>query len=147
MHNLNELKRFIGCESGAKRLFPVKTTDVTQAELELGFELPATLKDFYIQIGYGWLGPKSRSDVSNLIVHPLDLVDLHKGESEFSPPEGFIEGDLPVFHCGGYRFLVMRPNSGSQTIYYDDGSSRVIAENFTDLICNLANHPTFYECI
>ncbi|MEH6462282.1 SMI1/KNR4 family protein [Chitinimonas sp. JJ19] len=145
MFDLNELKRFIGSESGVRRLLPVSADDVAQAELELGFPLPSTLKDFYSQIGYGWLGSESRVDVRNLIVHPLDLVDLYKGESEFSPPEGFLAGDLPVFDCGGFRFLVMRPDSGSQEVYRDDGGTLVIAEDFIAFVEKLINDPLFYE--
>ncbi len=144
MFYLNGLKRFIGCESGVKKLLPVSADHVVQAELELGFSLPSTLKDFYSQIGYGWLGSESRTDVRNLIAHPLDLVDLYKGESELSPPEGFLEGDLPVFDCGGFRFLVMRPDSGSQGVYRDDGGNLVIADDFIAFIDKLIKDPLFY---
>ena len=118
MTDFEELKPYIGLESGAIRFQAVKREEIEAAEKELGLSLPSSLKGLYGSIGYGWIGSKDRNDLRNLFVHPLDIVDLYNGESEFSPPEKFLEGDLPIFDCGGDRFLVVRPESSTPEKIY-----------------------------
>lgn len=140
------LKEYVGLDSGAKRFLPITDREISEAESELGFVLPENLKNFYRAIGYGWIGSESRADLRNLIIHPLDIVDLYRGESEFSPPDSFLEGDLPIFDCGGNRFLVVRPDSGDrEKIYRDDGGDEAVAADIEDLINKLLSNPDFYE--
>jgi hypothetical protein len=107
--------------------------------------MPEGLKEFYRDIGYGWWGVEGREDVRNLIVHPLDAVDLYKGISEFTPPEKFfLPGDLPFFDCGSGRFLVMRPQSNDpEAVYRDDGIP--LASSMSDFMEKLLGNPIFYE--
>lgn len=140
------LKSYIGKDEGPIRFVSLDTEEVAKAESELGFPLPSKLKAFYSSIGYGWLGSEERGDLRNLVIHPLDIVDLLNGESEFSPPDDFLEGDLPIFDCGGDRFLVTRPGSSDpEKVYKDDGSVNAIATDVEDLLNKLLADPSFYE--
>jgi antitoxin YxxD len=140
------LKYYIGKDEGPIRFVSVKDKEVVEAETDLGFALPSMLKAFYSSIGYGWLSTEERRDLRNLVIHPLDIVDLFRGESEFSPPDAFLDGDLPIFDCGGDRFLVTRPHSGDpEKVYNDDGSGIAIALDVEDLVNKLIKNPGFYE--
>lgn len=142
----DSLKSYIGKDEGPIRFISVKDEEVTEAETGLGFSLPSKLKAFYSSIGYGWVSSEERRDLRNLVVHPLDIVDLFRGESEFSPLDEFLDGDLPIFDCGGDRFLVTRPHSDDpEKVYKDDGSDIAIAEDVEDLLNKLITDPGFYE--
>jgi len=140
------LKPYIGKAEGPVRFIPVKEEEIIEAESELGFPLPEKLKEFYYSVGYGWLSTEDRAGLRNLIIHPLDIVDLFKGESEFSPPDKFLDGDLPIFDCGGDRFLVTRPGSQDpEKVYRSDGGNESIADDVVDLVNKLLQDPSYYE--
>lgn len=146
MSILNDLKNHIGMSSGQERFISVNPDEINQAEAELGFQLPTSLKNFYQVIGYGWLSQDERPDIRNLFIHPLDVVDLYQGTSEFSPPDKFLAGDVPFFDCGSCKFLVFRPNSShTEFIYRDYGETTPVANDVDDLITKLLLDPSFYE--
>lgn len=145
MSNLDVFRSFIGLTDGAKRFIPIREGDILEAESLLDFRLPDSLKEFFREIGYGWLGDAKFRGVRNLLIHPLDAVDLYKGESEFSPPEPFLKGDFPIFDCGGDRFLVVRPLSENPNLVYrDEGGNEPIANDVGELMLNALANPTFY---
>ncbi len=146
MSNFDELKKYIGLDEGCKRFYPVQNVDISKAEDELGFLFPQSLKDFYMKIGYGWFADNNDSGLANLFIHPLGIVDLYKNVSEFSPPEGFLKGDLPMFNCGDNRFLVVRPKSSTPSIIFrDDGKDDGIANDVKNFVDQLLVNPCFYE--
>lgn len=146
MSKFRMLDGYIGFDSGARRFLAVDESDVAAAERGLGLSLPPDLKEFYRLIGYGWLGSADRPDVRNLFVHPLDILDLYKGQSEHCPEEGFLNGDVPFFDCGRDRFLVVRPSSAEPgKVYRDSGEDEAIAANIEELVSELLRDPVFYE--
>lgn len=60
------LKSYTGKDSGSIRFLPVKSEDVIQAERELGFTFPESLKNFYSITGYGWLSSENKPGLRNL---------------------------------------------------------------------------------
>ncbi|MDP1979215.1 SMI1/KNR4 family protein [Undibacterium sp.] len=146
MSIFDKLQKYIGSSVGSKRFMSVDVADINAAEAEFGFKLPSSLKRFYQSVGYGWFGVEDRSDIRNLFVHPLDMVDLYNGTSEFSPPEEFLPGDVPFFDCGSFRFLVFRPSSSnSEFVYRHIGESEPIANDIEDFVEKLLLNPHFYE--
>jgi SMI1-KNR4 cell-wall len=140
------LAKYIGAGTGVTRFFGVEEEEIVEAEDLLGFPLPSGLKKFYREIGHGWITTEEVRGVRNLIIHPADSVDLFKDDSEFSPPEGFLKGDLPIFDCGSDKFLVTRPGSNApEAIYRNCGESEPVAEDFKDLISKLLLNRVFYE--
>jgi hypothetical protein len=140
------LRSYIGKNEGQIRFLPVEEEDVVTAEADLDCILPSKLKSFYSFVGYGWISSEERRDLWNLIIHPLDIVDLVKGVSEFLPSDEFLDGDLPIFDCGAGKFLVTRPNSSNpECVYRDDDCDQIIAADVEELIYRLVEDPTFYE--
>ncbi|MCX9442794.1 SMI1/KNR4 family protein [Vibrio cholerae] len=141
----DELRKYVGLKSGPIRLFSIDEKEISNAEKRLGFKFPSSLRTFYQQVGYGWLSSDDCQELRNLIIHPLDVVDLFFNESEFQPPEPFLDEDLPIFDCGQDLFLVMRPRSKNPDyIYRSDGESLILAQNMQDLAAKLSVKANFY---
>lgn len=139
------LSRYRGLSEGPKRFQEVRREDVEEAERALGFAFPFELRRFYAEIGYGWLGTEVDPTLRNLFAHPLDIVDLMTGVSEFAPPEGFLPGDLPFFDAGAGRFLVMRPQSDTPSaVFRDTGAERPIAPNLLQFVNDLELDAGFF---
>jgi hypothetical protein len=135
-----------GLTDGPRRFYPVEAADIDAAERQLGFAFPPELRAFYSQVGYGWLGADGLDSARNLFVHPLDVVDLLNGSSEFAPPEGFLAGDLPFFDAGGGCFLVVRPNSRRPlAVFRDSGDNEPVASDVVEFCRRLARDPGFYS--
>lgn len=62
---------------------PVEETRLTQAEAQLGFALPAELKAFYHQIGYGYLHQAQESNL-NKFLYPLSVAAAYRRQGEFA---------------------------------------------------------------
>lgn len=146
MENFDYLKQYQGLSDGARRFQKVSMEDIVEAEKLIGCDLPNQLKKFYLDIGFGWLGDDKYNNANNLIIHPLDMADLYLGDSEFSPPEGFLDGDLPFFHVGNDRFLVLRPKTSSPNkVFRDSGEEDSVADDIYDFIKKLFDDAVFYE--
>lgn len=139
------LVKYRGLADGPRRFYSVEGADTEEAERQLGFPFPSELRTFYADVGYGWLGAEDLDSVRNLFVHPLDVVDLLNGSSEFAPSEGFLAGDLPFFDAGGGRFLVVRPSSSMpRAVFRDSGESEPVADNLVAFCRGLEKDPAFY---
>lgn len=140
------LQRYKGLQEGARRFMVVDDEAIHEAEVALGLRFPDSLRAFYREIGYGWLADEARPAIRNLFIHPLDIVDLVRGESGFAPPEPFLDGDLPFFDAGGDRFLVMRPASSEpDVIFLGSSAGPRVAENLVEFCRSLEVDPAFFD--
>jgi hypothetical protein len=96
------------------KVYPVTTPrEISQAEAKLGFELPALLRDLYLQIGNGGFGPGyglvglpggAHDDTGK------NLIELYSGFHSLDPDDPFWRWPdrlLPVAHlgCGMYACI------------------------------------------
>ncbi len=154
------LKKYIGDQSlNGNWFLPVSEKEVLEAELQLGIRFPSELKNFYREIGSGFLagGCISSRDkiysVSNHIFSPQQLSNIVllgsdsglivPGASEYMTP-----GDLPFFEIGDSEsFLVMKPRRENPNAIYDEGGI-LIEKTFEKFIYRLYyESPSFYEDI
>ncbi len=136
--------------------YPVKKSEVISAENRLDMTFPTQLKDFYKQIGYGFLvsphNPPKGYDFcnTNRINNPGIIVDILTEGSE----SGLISqdtyellepGDLPFFEIGdSSSFLVMRPISNTPNAVWSDCGVK-IEDSFEKFIWRLYyESPGFY---
>ena len=139
------LVKYQGRADGPRRFYPVDPSDIEAAEQQLGSRFPDELRNLYLEVGYGWLASEKSDSARNLFVHPLDVVDLLSGSSEFAPVEGFLAGDLPFFDAGGGRFLVIRPESSlPSAVFRDSGEIEPVAETLEGFCRALDRNPVFY---
>ena len=103
----------------------LQENDLLNAEERLGFELPNELRDFYLEVGYGFI---KGSDVNaiNRIMDPDTIADitLREGIYEFDPDlEGIYEEDdkLVFFEVNEGVYLTLDLNTPQQTpVYFFD---------------------------
>lgn len=136
--------------------WPVKAKDIAGLEEYLGCSLPNDLKDFYIQIGSGFLDtPKNppfnyECSSTNRINHPLLIIEMMSTGSYVIPDyyEDSLQGtgDIPVFEIGdSSSFMHMKPRSDNPNAIWYCGSDK-IEDSFERFIYNLYHDgPDYYS--
>ena len=132
---------------------PLESDEVPQAEARLGFTLPKQLKEFYREVGCGFLLAPEGADTTdnrwvrdniNRVVDPSELADLYLGKCVWGPREGFLPGLLPFFEVGDGTFLVLKIDADSDPgVYWPDGRNRV-APDLARFFHALYKDPSFY---
>lgn len=100
----------------------LQENEVLNAEERLGFELPNELRDFYLEVGYGFI-KGSDGNAINRIMDPDTIADitLREGIYEFDPDlEGIYEEDdkLVFFEVNEGVYLTLDLNTPQQTPVY-----------------------------
>ncbi|WP_341751162.1 SMI1/KNR4 family protein [Candidatus Tisiphia endosymbiont of Piscicola geometra] len=161
MDKYNYLRKFINSKpSEPHRNFfgSISTKEIKEAEERLGFTFPRSLKEFWLEIGYGFLTTsidKVKKDFSNRILYPQQIADimLLKEESDYILleaveyiEEGYIKDDDIIFFevADMSSFLVMKPSSDKPDAIYDM-LGRVLEEHFERFIWRLYHEsPDYY---
>ncbi|MGW6299771.1 SMI1/KNR4 family protein [Peribacillus butanolivorans] len=83
------------------KFFPLKEKDLIKAEERLGFKFPPELREFYLEVGYGFFKGNNENSISRLM-DPDTIADitLREGIFEYDPDlEGIYEEvDKLVFY-------------------------------------------------
>ena len=143
MGSFEYLKRYVSRESPPTRNWftPVTEDEIRAAEQRVGSSFPAALRQFYLEVGSGFLraseGDKKVTTNVNRNLDPAEAAALRLGEAEASaPPEGFEDGDLPIFEVGDQLFLVMKPaTTRPDAVYWMYGEE--VAPSFEDFVRRL----------
>ena len=56
------------------QFYPVKLDEIKNSESKLAIQIPELLKEFYVEVGYGFL--KSKVDNINRIMDPESVLDF-----------------------------------------------------------------------
>ncbi|USL25716.1 SMI1/KNR4 family protein [Priestia megaterium] len=128
------------------KFYPLEAKEIEAAEQRLGTKFPAELRQFYLEIGYGFAN-RNETTAFQRIIDPDSAVDLHLREDfyEHDPDldmyderEGFIFFEV----VEGLYFEVRWGTAGASPVYFMDtcisGSLQVFFEQ-------LDNHAHFYE--
>ncbi|OXT15107.1 SMI1/KNR4 family protein [Bacillus sp. OG2] len=104
------------------KFFRLKENDLLNVEERLGFELPNELKDFYLEVGYGFIKGSNENTI-NRIMDPYTIAEitLREGIYEFDPDlEGIYEEDdkLVFFEVNEGVYLTLDLNTPKQTPVY-----------------------------
>jgi len=100
----------------------LQENELLNAEERLGFELPNELRDFYLEVGYGFI-KGSDGNAINRIMDPDTIADitLREGIYEFDPDlEGIYEEDdkLVFFEVNEGVYLTLDLNTTQKTPVY-----------------------------
>ncbi|AXN41683.1 SMI1/KNR4 family protein [Peribacillus butanolivorans] len=83
------------------KFFPLKEKDLIKAKERLGFKFPPELREFYLEVGYGFFKGNNENSISRLM-DPDTIADitLREGIFEYDPDlEGIYEEvDKLVFY-------------------------------------------------
>lgn len=154
------LKKYIKnkkIKSIANSFYPVSFESLEDAEILLNSKFPTQLKEFYDEIGYGFLiTPEKPSDDydfynTNRINSPSMISDIlieghESGLISNEAYESLEAGDLPFFEIGdSSRFLIMKLNSDNPNAVWTLSGIK-IEDSFEKFIWRLYyESPDFYD--
>ena len=155
------LRKYVGHNDLKGTYFlPVSGEELAKAEVELGFEMPNQLKEFYKEIGAGILScgekyPEMLADsLTNEILPPLVASNFSKGILIWEGQDNWMAeptyellepGDLPFFEIGdSSSFMIMKPNSDNPNAIWYMGREK-IEDSFEKFIWRLYyEDPSYY---
>ncbi|KKB72073.1 MULTISPECIES: SMI1/KNR4 family protein [Bacillus] len=107
------------------KFYELKENDLTEAEERLGFSFPKELREFYLEIGYGFIKGNNENAINRLL-DPDTIADITLREDiyEFDPDLDGIyeEEDKLVFYEvneGVYLTLDLNENEKSPVFFFD----------------------------
>lgn len=160
-HKYEYLKKYVNpakeISPGIRNIFyPVNDEDIKQTEELLKIEFPSQLKEFYKEIGYGFLvapvdpPPDYNFYNTNRINPPrfIEAILLEGQESGLISRDVFEDlqpGDLPFFEIGdSSSFMIMKLNSDNPNAVWFMGQEK-IEDSFEKFIWNLYfDDPAYY---
>ena len=111
-------------------------SEITAAEERMGLRFPSELRNFYLNIGYGFLG--SRSGATDRIMHPGSVADfrLHAGAYQHFPQmktyDKYTRERLIFFQVTEREFFsIQLTTKYTQKIYLLD---KVVAYSFEEFL-------------
>lgn len=130
----------------ANKFYKLTEAEIEDSELKLGFSFPYLLKEFYKEVGYGFLA--SQVENFNRIMDPESVLDfrLRRNDYEFYPDieifDDFEEEKLIFFEANEVALLSIgfgSENNGK--IYYYNSE---ISANLEEFLEKLSEDDTFY---
>lgn len=126
--------------------YPVNMNEISEAEKDLGLTFPKELKDFYIQIGYGFFGG-SRFNIDRLM-DPYSVRDfrLRQNDFEFYPDidiyDDYEDNKLIFFETNESALLSIELGSKEKSkIYY---YNTVIADSLEEFIIKIQENDSYF---
>jgi antitoxin YxxD len=154
MSEFEFLKKYITNENNPnlskyKHLFfNVDEKEITRAEKRMDLKFPKELRDFYLEIGYGFLCNHDKKGF-NRIMDPLSVADFRLGEGiyEYDPDREMYDNmnSLVFFEISEGTYLTIRLNEvtleGKCPIYYFD---KLIARSLEEFIKKMDEKTDYY---
>ena len=132
--------------SPLNQFYPLTRDKIKESESKLGIMFPKLLREFYLEIGYGFIGSKVGN--INRIMDPASVLDfrLRQNDFEFYPDieiyDEFEKDKIVFFEANESAPISIgfgSDNSGK--IYYYDEE---ISKNLTEFLEKLSEDDTFY---
>ena len=128
------------------KFYPLNIDAIKKSESKLGLDIPQLLKEFYIEVGYGFI--KSKLDNVNRVMDPESVLDfrLRQNDFEFYPDieifDDFEENKLVFFEANETVMISIGFGSNNYgKIYYYDME---ISKNLKEFFDKLLEDDTFY---
>lgn len=128
------------------KFYPVDMDECNDVEVQLGIRFPNMFKEFYKEVGYGFLS--SQVDNINRVMDPKSILDfrLRQNDYEFYPDieiyEEF-EDDKLIFFEGNESSMISigtgEENEG--IVYYYDVE---ISKNLKEFLDKISQNDSFY---
>lgn len=129
------------------KFYSIKPDAVNKAQEDLGIILPKELKEFYEEIGYGFLN--SEEDYFNRIMDPYSLCEFRfrKGQFANDPELESYEEDekdkLIFFEiCEGVYLSIGFSKENSGKIFSGD---KIIADSLKEFLIKYQENERYYE--
>ena len=140
--------KLIRCGEQQHCFYAIDEMEISKAENMLSLQFPNELKEFYLQIGYGYLG-YDNPNFRNQIMHPLEIAKLELGLDFYG---NMYEEDLkyytsesvfPFFDLGGeadYLVIQMGGEFDGSVLYLD----APIASSFNDFVAKMCERTDYF---
>ena len=116
------------------KFYPLNIDAIKKSESKLGLDIPQLLKEFYIEVGYGFI--KSKLDNVNRVMDPESVLDFRLGQNDFEEDKlVFFEANETVMISIGFG-----SNNYGKIYYYD----MEISKNLKEFFDKLLEDDTFY---
>ncbi|MGN4929645.1 SMI1/KNR4 family protein [Bacillus cereus group sp. MYBK14-1] len=147
------LKKYVVANEGVKSdktpiFYPLKSEEIEEAEELLKMKFPKELKDFYKEIGYGFLEASDRF-FFNRFMDPFSVSDFRLREDiyEYNPNIDGVDDEesLVFFEVTELNFLTIKfkeENELGQCPIYS--SSTKIADSLEEFINKMVENPDYY---
>jgi hypothetical protein len=118
------------------KFFPLKEKDIIKAEERLGLKFPPELREFYLEVGYGFLQGNNENSISRLMdPDTITYITVREGIFEYEPDlEGiYEEADKLVFYEvneGVYLTLDLNDTQRNSVHFFDN----IIADSLENFI-------------
>ncbi len=126
--------------------YPVTKDEVFEAENALGLIFPKELKEFYLQIGYGFFDGSEYN--ANRLMDPYSVRDfrLRKGDYESYPEievyDHFEDDKLIFFESDTYALISIElGNKEKSKIYY---YNTIIADSLEEFIMKIQENDSYF---
>lgn len=129
--------------------YTVDFNTIKIAEEKLGFQIPKELKQFYLEIGYGFFWQNDKRSFDRLL-SPLQLAQINLREDfyEFDPDlEIYDEEDRLIFfeaNEGLYLTILKNEVNDKNAIYFFDEK---VANSLEEFLIELDKNPNFIDDI
>ncbi|MBC1473901.1 SMI1/KNR4 family protein [Listeria grandensis] len=129
--------------------YQLDKSEIAQAEAELELKFPQQLKDFYSEIGYGFL--KSSNSNVNRLMDPESVRDfrLRKNDFEFFPDieiyDEYEENKLIFFEASESALMSIGTTDTDNNIYYYNIPIAASLEEF--LLKMMENDRYYFELL
>lgn len=122
------------------QFYPLEVDEITNVESKLEFNIPHLLKEFYIEVGYGFV--ESKVGNINRVMDPESVLDfrLRQNDFEFYPDieifDEFEEDKLIFFEANETALISIGfgENNSGEIYYYDVKISSNLQEFFDKLL-------------
>lgn len=149
MKNFRFLKEYIVDKpqsTNEKRhiFYSVEQNEVINAENRMGNNFPNELKEFYSEIGYGFLCKDDKVH-TNRIMHPSDIADFYCEDEVYSYVDRdlYESNELIFFDLGGEGdFLTLKLDGEDNGAVYYFG--RKVAESLKDFLIKMDQETNYY---
>lgn len=128
--------------------YPVDKRDILEVEKQLSIKFPGELTNFYLEIGYGYIG-LDNPYFRNQIMHPSEIIKLRLGQDFYGNMltddlEYYSSDDvLPFFDLGNesdYLVMKLTGEDKGRIIYFGD----IIASGFDDFIIKMQKETDYF---
>ncbi|MBC1890590.1 hypothetical protein HCJ46_00990 [Listeria booriae] len=125
--------------------YELDKSEVRLVESELGIEFPVALKDFYNEVGYGFL--KNSGSNVNRLMDPESVRDfrLRVNDFEFFPDieiyDEYEEGKLIFFEASETALMSIGTEKTDSRIYYYDVP---IADSLEEFLIKMVEDDKYY---
>ncbi len=128
--------------------YPLQKSDISDAEQQLGFALPAELTDFYTTIGYGFFHQGNKWMAFNRFLPPDNVADVHLRADYYEHDPDLDMYDNPArliffeINEGLYLTLDITSQNQQTSVYYLNNK---IAESLAAFIQAFANDEDYFD--